>query len=171
MISKFETLPNEIFHNIFSYFSWDEILISFWSLNQRINFIIGSVFSIDKIGIIFNEPGLSYKMFSSILLSFIMKSSYLLSKIKYMHIDGNNSVTFDFICQILFPNYDKQQIVFLNLKSLYIKRCFLCKPLLKILSLLIQHQLNQLTLTFNENSYEAFECETESSSTITDTGS
>ncbi|CAF4762701.1 unnamed protein product, partial [Rotaria sp. Silwood2] len=35
MISKLETLPNEILLNIFCYLSWDKMLISLWSLNRR----------------------------------------------------------------------------------------------------------------------------------------
>ncbi|CAF1409558.1 unnamed protein product [Rotaria magnacalcarata] len=165
MINKFEILPNEIFHNIFSYLSWDEILVSFCSLNQRINSIIGSVFSIDEKGIIFNQPGLSYKTFSSILLPLILNSSFLLSNIKHIHFDGNNSISFELIYQDLFFNHNKQNVSFTNLKSLYITKCLLFKSLIEILSLLIEHQLNELTLTCNEDIYKTFGYEGGSSST------
>ncbi|CAF5180531.1 unnamed protein product, partial [Rotaria sp. Silwood1] len=57
MTNKLEILPSEIFLNIFLYFSWDEVLISFWSLNKRINNLICSIFlSNNKNGIIFNKP-------------------------------------------------------------------------------------------------------------------
>ncbi|CAF3451912.1 unnamed protein product, partial [Rotaria socialis] len=45
MISKFETLPNEILYDIFGYLSWDKILTLFWLLNKRINVLIYAIFS------------------------------------------------------------------------------------------------------------------------------
>lgn len=125
MQSKLEILPDELFLNIFRYFSWDEMLISLWSLNKRINSLIYSIFSINKNGIIFNKSGLSYQKFSSILLPLILNSSPSLSaNIKYIHFDGINSNSYDIIQQCLFSNNDKQKICFPNLKSLYITKCF-----------------------------------------------
>ncbi|CAF4496148.1 unnamed protein product, partial [Rotaria sp. Silwood2] len=86
MRNKLEILPNELFLNLFSYFSWDEVLISFWSLNKRINNLICSIFEINKNGIIFNKPALSYKKFSKILLPLIFNSLSLSSSIQYIHI-------------------------------------------------------------------------------------
>ncbi|CAF4710180.1 unnamed protein product, partial [Rotaria sp. Silwood2] len=74
MISKLEIFPNEILLNVFSYLSWDEILISLWSLNKRFNSLIYSIFSNNENGIIFNKPDLSYQTFSSILLPLIFNS-------------------------------------------------------------------------------------------------
>ncbi|CAF1028477.1 unnamed protein product [Rotaria sordida] len=91
MINKFETLPNAILLNIFCYLSCDKILISFWSLNKRINFLIYSIFSIDKYKISFNQLDLSYKKFSLILLPLICNSSSFSSLIKCIHFDGTNS--------------------------------------------------------------------------------
>ncbi|CAF0965456.1 unnamed protein product [Rotaria sordida] len=156
MTNKLEILPNEIFLNIFLYFSWDEILISFWSLNKRINSIICSIFEINKNGIIFNKPGLSYKKFSKILLPLIFNSLSLCSSIKYIHIDGINSIGFNLIYQDIFSHNDKSIHRFPNLKSLYITRCLLSQSLIQTLSFLIQYQLNQLTLTFHEDIYETF---------------
>ncbi|CAF1553588.1 unnamed protein product, partial [Rotaria sp. Silwood1] len=58
MISKLETLPYEILLDIFSYLSWDKILISLWSINRRINYVIYSVFSMKNSGIVFNQSDL-----------------------------------------------------------------------------------------------------------------
>ena len=126
MISKLEIFPNEILLNVFCYLSWDEILISLWSLNKRFNSLIYSIFSNNKNGIIFNKPNLSYKIFSEILLPLIFNSSSSLSSnIKYIHFDGRKSIHFDFIYQCLFScKNDQQKMSFPNLKSLYITRCF-----------------------------------------------
>ncbi|CAF1437661.1 unnamed protein product [Rotaria sordida] len=129
MTNKLEILPSEIFLNIFLYFSWDEVLISFWSLNKRINSIICSIFEINKNGIIFNKPGLSYKKFSKILLPLIFNSLSLCSSIKYIHIDGINSIYFHLIYQDIFSHNNKLIYRFPNLKSLYITRCLLYKLL------------------------------------------
>jgi hypothetical protein len=93
MISKLEILPNEILLSIFSYLSWDEILISLWPLNQRIRSLICSTLSMNKNGIIFNKPGLSYRKFSFDLLPLILKSLSLSSNIKYLHFDGHNAIS------------------------------------------------------------------------------
>ncbi|CAF1469427.1 unnamed protein product [Rotaria sp. Silwood1] len=156
MRNKLEILPNELFLNIFSYFSWDEVLISFWSLNKRINNLILSIFEINKNGIIFNKPGLSYKKFSKILLPLIFNSLSLSSSIKYIHFDGLNSIYLNLIYQDIFFHNDKSICCFPNLKSLYISRCLLSQSLIQTLSFLIQYQLNQLTLTFDEDIYETF---------------
>ncbi|CAF2149370.1 unnamed protein product [Rotaria magnacalcarata] len=125
--------------------------MSLWSLNKRFNSPIYSIFS--KNGIIFNESNLSYETFSSILLSLIFNSSpSIASSIKYMHFDGRKSIPFDFVYQSICNN--DEQMCFSNLKSLYITRCFLTKPLIRTLSVLIQYQLNHLTLTFHEDMFK-----------------
>ena len=47
-----------------------------------------------------------------------------------------------------------QILCFPNLKSLKITQCLLSQSLIQTLSLLIQNQLNQLTLTFDEEMIE-----------------
>ena len=153
MISKLEILPNEIFLNIFSYLSWEELLISLWSLNKRINSIICLTFSIDKNGIIFNSSGLSYEEFSKTLLPLIFKSLSLCSSIKYIHLDGNYSNSHDLIHQY-FYNKEKENFCFLNLKSLDITQCLLSRSLIEILSLLIQYQLNEMKLIFDQDVFQ-----------------
>jgi hypothetical protein len=155
MISQFENLPNELFLNIFCYLSWDEILISLWSLNQRITSVICLIFSRNQNGIILNKPGLSYRIFSKILSS-RFNSSSLSSSIKYIHFNGIHSISFDFIYEKIFYRNDKQTICFPNLKSLYINRCLLSKRIIRTLSLLIQYRLNQLILTFDKDIYQTF---------------
>ncbi|CAF4166068.1 unnamed protein product [Rotaria magnacalcarata] len=153
MISKLEIIPNEILLSIFCYLSWDKLLMSLWSLNKRFNSLIYSIFSNNKNGIIFNESNLSYETFSSILLSLTFNSSpSIASSIKYMHFDGRKSIPFDFVYQSLCNN--DQQMCFPNLKSLYITRCFLTKPLIRTSSVLIQYQLSHLTLTFHEDMFK-----------------
>ncbi|CAF2099858.1 unnamed protein product [Rotaria magnacalcarata] len=127
MTNKLEILPNEIFLNIFLYFSWDEVLISFWSLNKRINNLICSIFEINKNGIIFNKPD-------------------------------------------IFSHNDKSILCFPNLKLLYITRCLLSQSLIQTLSFLIQYQLNELTLTFDEVFYETFSSGYDLSSSRSDHG-
>lgn len=158
MVNKLEILPNEIFLHIFSYLSWDDILISLWSINERINSLICSIFSINKYGIIFNKPGLSYKKCSSILFPLIFNSSSICSNIKFMHFDGIYSIPFDFIYEKIFYHNDKQRIGFPNLKSLYITKCLLSQPIFQILSTLIKYQLDELLLTFHEDINEIFVC-------------
>ena len=44
---------------------------------------------------------------------------------------------------------------FPSLKSLVLTRCFLSGPLIENLSLLIENQLDELTLTFDEDAFRA----------------
>ncbi|CAM4767439.1 unnamed protein product [Rotaria magnacalcarata] len=150
MISKLETLPNEILLDIFCYLSWNKMLISLWSLNERINFLICLIFSKDKHGIIFNQTDLSYKIFSEILLPLICKSSLLSSVVKYIHFDGINTNSYNLISQSFFSNNDNKTFYFPNLKSLKVTQCLLSQSLIKTLSLLIHYQLDQLTLSLDE---------------------
>ncbi|CAF1349936.1 unnamed protein product [Rotaria sordida] len=156
MISKLEKFPNEILLNIFSYLSWDDMLISLWSLNERINSLVCSIFSISKNGIIVNKPGLSYRTFSSILLPLICNSLSLSSSIKYIHFGGINSSSCDLINICFFYNINKQRI-FPNLRSLYITECSLSQTLIQTLSMLIQHQLNHLTLILDKDAFNLSE--------------
>jgi hypothetical protein len=157
MTTKLEKLPNEIFIDIFSYLSWNEILISFWSLNKRIISLIYSIFSMNKNGIHLNQPGLSYKEFSLILLPLICNSSSLSSAIKYIHIDGLHSNSCYLIHQWLFDKNVNEKIRFQNLKSFHITRCLLSEKLIQILSKLIHGQLNELTLTLDEDILESIQ--------------
>ncbi|CAF2901112.1 unnamed protein product [Rotaria sp. Silwood2] len=173
MRNKLEILPNELFLNLFSYFSWDEVLISFWSLNKRINNLICSIFEINKNGIIFNKPALSYKKFSKILLPLILNSSSLSSNIQHIYVNGINSISFDFIYQKIFyddNNNNKEKIPFPNLTSLYITQCLLSERLIETLSFLIQYKLKQLTLTFHKEAYVNFDYGQELSTTISNRG-
>ncbi|CAF4617201.1 unnamed protein product, partial [Rotaria magnacalcarata] len=49
----------------------------------------------------------------------------------------------------------KQSFRFPNLEALNITRCSLSQSLLQILSVLVENQLNQLTLTFDEEILES----------------
>lgn len=150
-MTKFEILPNEILFNIFSYLSWDKILLSFWSLNQRINSLIFSIFSNDQYEIDFKQSDLSYKIVSSILLPLLCKPSSLSSLIKFIHFDGTSSNSYKIIDEFL---YSKQKLHFPNIKSLKVTQCLLSQSFIQILSSLIQNQLNELTLTFDEEFIE-----------------
>ncbi|CAF4602510.1 unnamed protein product [Rotaria socialis] len=154
MIRKLEIMPNEIFLNIFGYLSWDKLLISLWSLNKRINSLICLIFSKKNNGIIFNQTDLSYKTFSLIIFPLILNSSSLSSAIKYIYFDGINSNSYKLISQSLFHNSINNILYFPNLKSLKITRCLLSESLIKTLSLLIQYQLDQLTLSLDEHILE-----------------
>ena len=161
MISKLEILPNEIFLNIFCYLEWNEILISLWSLNKRIDSLIYLSFLINRNGIVINNLNFTYKNFSEILLPLILNSSSLSSNIKYIYFNGINSISFDFIYQKIFYWNDKQINPFPNLKSLYLTRCLLSQSLIEILCFLIQYHLNQLTLTFDKLIYNRFRYQSE----------
>ncbi|CAF1482062.1 unnamed protein product, partial [Rotaria sp. Silwood1] len=154
MVSKLEILPNEILLNIFGYLSWNKILISLWSLNTRINSLIYLIFSKDKNGIILNETDLSYKTFSEILLPLIYNSSLISSAIKHICFDGINSNSYNLIDQSFFYNNNNIPY-FPNLKSIKINQCLLSQSLIKTLSLLIQYQLDQLTLSIDENTIKS----------------
>ncbi|CAF0931274.1 unnamed protein product [Rotaria sp. Silwood1] len=92
---------------------------------------------------------------------FSTNQSYLCSNIKYIHFDGINSISFDFIYHEIFYHNDKQRVCFPNLKSLNITQCLLSEPLIDTLSLLIQDQLDQLTLTFHQYIYITFDSQLE----------
>ncbi|CAF3887456.1 unnamed protein product [Rotaria sordida] len=154
MITKIETLPNEILLYIFSYLSWYDMLISFWSLNIRFDSLVCSILSInDRIsnsGILITQ-GLSYNKCSSILFPLIINSSSLCSSIQRIHFDETNSIACDLIYQWLFN--EKKILHFSNLKSLILTRCGSIKAVVQSLSYLIEHQLDELTLTFNQQGF------------------
>ncbi|CAF1082255.1 unnamed protein product [Rotaria sordida] len=170
MISKLEIIPNEIFLNIFSYLSWDEILISLWSLNNRINSLICSIFSINnKNRFIFNKSTLSYEKFSTIILPLILNCSYLLSPIKSIHFDEINSLFFDLFYENIYnDNSIKPIIYFPNLETVSINQCLLSQSLVQTICLFIQLKLDQLTLSFHEDIYQTFINERESPSIPSD---
>jgi len=163
----FETLPNEILIIIFSYLSWLEMLDSLWSLNNRINYLICSVVSINndkqKNGIIIKESGLSYNKCYSKFFSLFNHSSLLsfCSSIRNMCFDGTNSIACDINYEWIFfqDNNDKKILRFPNLKSLIVTQCWLSESLIENLSLLIQDQLDDLTLTFDPEMFNSFQYE------------
>ncbi|CAF3363564.1 unnamed protein product [Rotaria sp. Silwood2] len=151
MINKFENLSNEILLLILSNLTWFEMIESFWLLNQRFNSLICSTFSMNydgnKNGIRINETGLSLNKLQLILSSIISNSS-LSASIQQIHIDGSkSSLFFNIISQWIFQ---EKLIHFVNLKSIILIRCYLSNILINNLSLLVQYQLDHLTLTLNE---------------------
>ncbi|CAF3063417.1 unnamed protein product [Rotaria socialis] len=109
----------------------------------------------DKYEISFDQLDLSYRKISSILLPLICNSLSLSSLIKNIHFDGGNSSCYSVIHEFLFYNSVKQSLLYPNLEALIITRCSLSQSLLQILSVLVQKQLNQLTLTFDEEIFES----------------
>ncbi|CAF3958210.1 unnamed protein product [Rotaria magnacalcarata] len=166
MMSPLETLPNEVFIIIFSHLSWLEMLTSLWSLNNRINNLICSIVSMNdskrKSGLIMKDLGLSYNECHSRLLPLLDHSSLLpfCSSIRHMCFDGRNSIDCDSICEwMFFQKNDKKILRFPNLKSLTITQCYLSESLTQSLSVLVQDQLDELTLAcdidmFNDLDYE-----------------
>jgi hypothetical protein len=124
MMTKLEVLSNETFILIFCHLSWFERIISLSSLNTRFNSLIGLTFSINQNGIVFNQPGLSYKKCCSILFPFISKSS-VASFIRHMHFDGTNLNTFDLIYQLFFDKNSKEMFRYPNMKSLILTQYLL----------------------------------------------
>ncbi|CAF3847838.1 unnamed protein product [Rotaria sp. Silwood1] len=156
MISRIETLPNEILLHIFSYFEWFDMLISLWSLNIRFNSLICSILSINdnrlNSGLI--TRGLSYNKCCSILFPLIFNSPSLCSSIQRIHFDETNSIACNLCYEWLFN--DKNIFRFPTLKSLILTRCGSIEPVIQCLSYLIKYQLNELTLTFDEHVFDRF---------------
>ncbi|CAF0836276.1 unnamed protein product [Rotaria sordida] len=157
MITKIETLPNEILINIFSYLPWFDILTSLWSLNFRFNSLVCSILSINdnqlNSGLLITH-GLSYNKCCSILFPLILNSSSLCSSIQRIHFDETNSIASDLCYQWLFN--DKNILRFPNLKSFILTRCGSIEPIIQSLSHLIEHQLEELTLTFDHQVFKRF---------------
>ncbi|CAF1411206.1 unnamed protein product [Adineta steineri] len=149
MISTLEILPSELIVNIFSYILWNDILVSFWSLNQRINSLICLTFSTNKNGIIINQTGLSYKIFLSKLFPLIFNCSFLINSIRHIHLDGTNSNSYDFFNMNGYINYP-------NLKSLILNRFYLSESLVENLYFLIERRLKELTLILDEDIFTVF---------------
>jgi hypothetical protein len=152
MISRIEALPNEIVLHVLSYLSWFDILTCLWSLNIRFNSLVCSTLSISdnvlNTGLVIQQ-GLSYNKCSSILFPLIINSSSLCSSIQRIHFDETNSISCDLIYEWLFN--DKGRLRFPNLKSLIITRCGSIESVFRSLPYLIEHQLDELTLTFDQN--------------------
>ena len=153
MISRLEILPNELFFSIFSYLSWNEILTSFWSLNERFDFLVCSTFSTNQKGLVINQTGLSYKIFSSKFVQLISNCSSLISSIRHMHLDGINSNSCEYF------NHNKTILQYPNLQSLILSQCYLSESLIENLSWLIEHRLNALTLILDEDILTAHKIE------------
>ncbi|CAM4750629.1 unnamed protein product [Rotaria magnacalcarata] len=151
MISRLEILPNEIFLNIFSHLSWNEILTSFWSLNERFNSLVCSTFSMNKTGIIIGQTNLSYKIFLTKLFPLISNCSSLINSIRHIHFDGSNSNSYDFF------NKNGNIHNYPNLKSLVLNQIYLSELLIENLSLLIQYRLKELTLILDEDIFKKFD--------------
>ena len=149
-----ETLPNEILFYIFSHLSWTDLLTSLWSLNVRFNCLVCSTLSINdnqlNSGLVITL-GSSYNNLCSIFFPLILNSSCLSSSIRRIHFDETNSISCDLIYQYLF--YHKKILHFPNLKSLIFTRCGSIESIVDGLSYLIEHQLDQLTLTFDEKMF------------------
>ncbi|CAM4816055.1 unnamed protein product [Rotaria magnacalcarata] len=155
MITQLETLPNEILLNIFSYLPWFDMLTSVWSLNFRFNSLVCSILSINdnqlNSGLIITN-GLSYNKCCSILFPLILNSLSLSSSIQLIHFDDTYSTASNLSYEWLFN--DKYIIRFPNLKSLILTRCGSIEPIIQSLSYLIEHQLDELTLTFDWQAFK-----------------
>ncbi|CAF2033763.1 unnamed protein product, partial [Rotaria magnacalcarata] len=90
--------------------------------------------------------------------------SLLSSSIKYIHLNGNDSNSYDLIHQYFYYNNDKESFCFPNLESLNITQCLLSKSLIDKLSLLIQYQLTELKLIIDEDAFQSFTYEEDYSS-------
>src|SRR5205814_62583 len=105
MMTKMETLPNEILLYILSYLECFDMLTSVWSLNIRFNSLICSILSINdnRLNSGLHIPhGLSYNKCCSILFPLIFNSSSLCSSIQRIQFDGTNSISSDLCYEWLF---------------------------------------------------------------------
>ncbi|CAF4959792.1 unnamed protein product, partial [Rotaria magnacalcarata] len=148
-----ETLPNEILHRILSYQSWFDMLTSFWSLNVRFDSLVRSIISLNvnrlNTGLRITSD-LAYNKCST-LFSLILKSSSLSSSVQRIHFDETNSIASDLIYEWLFNH--NSVLNFPNLKSLILIRCGSIEPVVRSLLYLIEHQLDELTLTFDDTMF------------------
>ena len=154
MLTRIEALPNEILLHLLSYLSWFDMLTSFWSLNIRLNSLLCSILSINNnqlnSGLVLT-CGLSYHKYSTTLLPMITNSSSLSSAIRRIHFDGGNSSAYDLCYEWLFN--DEKVLRFPNLQSLILTRCQSMKLIFQSLPYLIQHQLDEFTLTFDDEMF------------------
>ncbi|CAM4749060.1 unnamed protein product [Rotaria magnacalcarata] len=151
MRTKFESLPNEILLIVLANLSSLELLTSLWWLNKRVDVLVCSILSrVDNrlnSGLAIIEPGLTFNECHSLLFHSISTLHFGLQRIYF---DGTNYIASDLSYELLFDN-DKNILRFPNLKSIVLTGCFLIKSLIKSLSVLIKHQLNELVLTFDED--------------------
>ncbi|CAM4942039.1 unnamed protein product [Rotaria socialis] len=170
MTSQIESLPNEILRHIFYHLSWSDMLTSLWSLNIRFNSLVCSILSrsdqISNSGILITR-GLSYNKYYSILFPLIINSLSLSSSIQRIHFDETNSISCDLIYEWLFN--EKKIFHFPNLKSFILTQCGSIEPAVLCLSYLIEHQLDELTLTFDQEMILQFSYEKQCSRMISDT--
>lgn len=154
MNNRMETLPNEILLHTFSYLSWFDILTSLWSLNIRFNSLVCTTFSINdsrlNSGLVITQNISCNKC--SILLSLISNSLSLTSSIQRIHLDETNSIACDLTYEWLFK--DKNILRFPNLKSVILTRCGSIESVIQSLSYLIQQQLDELTLIFDDQVFK-----------------
>ncbi|CAF0950067.1 unnamed protein product [Adineta steineri] len=150
MIGKLENLPNEILLMIFSNIKWFEMIESFWSLNQQFNSLIGFKISGDN-GINISEECLYFNKYYKILSSTLFNSLSCIPYIKWIRIDGRNSSCCDIISQWIF---DGNILRFINLKKLILIECYVIEKLIENLSLLIEHQLDELILRFDKDIFK-----------------
>ena len=152
MASALESLSNEILMGILSYFSWNELLTSWWCLNAHLNSLLCTMFWSGEARIIFNRPGLSYKECSSTFIPMITQSSDLSSSVRYMHLDGSNSLVHGIFEQWLYCTDNRtSKLRFLNLKSLVLTRFLLSEPSINCLSRLVRDQLTHLRIEVDKD--------------------
>ncbi|CAF1340225.1 unnamed protein product [Rotaria sp. Silwood1] len=163
MVYTFGTLPNEILLIILSNLSWLKILHSLWSLNHRINSLICLIVSRknnkEKRAVITKASNLPYNEYYSRSQSLHNDLSLVLfwSSIQSVCFDETNSTACDINFEWIFvQNKNKKVLRFLNLKSLTITQCWLSPLLIQNLSLLIQDQLENLSLMFNDDMVNSF---------------
>ncbi|CAF3338389.1 unnamed protein product, partial [Rotaria sp. Silwood2] len=156
MINKLENLPNEIFLMIFSHMTLFEIIESFSSLNKRLNNIIYLKFLMNKNEIVINKRCLSFNKCYSIITSKINDLSFILNCIQSIYIDGINVNCCDIISEWIFHS---KILRFINLKKVILRKCYLTENLIENLSLLIEYQLNELVLTFDNDVFQSYQCQ------------
>jgi len=156
MINKLENVPNEIFLMIFSHMTLFEIIESFCSLNKRLNNIIYLNILMNKNGIVINKRCLSFNKCHSIITSKINDLSFIFNCIRSIYIDGIYVNCCDIISEWIFHS---KILRFINLKKVILRKCYLTENLIENLSLLIEYQLNELVLTFDNDVFQSYQCQ------------
>ena len=152
MENALESLPNEILMIIFSHFSWNELLTSWWCLNEHLNSLLCSMFWNGEARIIFNRPGLSYKECSTSFIPMITQSSDLSSSVRYIHLDGSNSLALDVFDRWFYSTVNgTSKLCFSNLRSLALTRFLLSESSINCLSRLVRGQLTHLRIEVDKD--------------------
>lgn len=147
-MNALENLPNEILLLVLSYFSWDELLASWWRLNRRLESLVCLMFFNGATWLMFNRPGLSYRQLTEVFLPATPRStSALCSSIRCVHLDESNSLSVHLLHLWLCPaDNSTSELRFSSLTSIHLTRFTFSEASINSLSRLVRDQLTDLRI-------------------------